>query len=1321
MNDENVSILRDFLNNTDINDNWLDGPLFYNKTQGGNKNMSREELGDQLIKVKATLGRVLFPKYPKVLGEGDNTYGIVSWEIVEVIEGEPQVNEYGNITVKGDYNSTIDFSKTYNILAREVVDSNWGLQYSLIYWNEDVDLRTINNQKTFLLNVFTPTQVDELFKVFDNPIEVIANHDEKELQKVKGIGPVNVKKIIKKYEEKKDLSAIYLKLDKIGLKSGMVNRLVRVYKEPMAIVQVINENPYRLAEEVDGIGFKTADDIAMKNGLSPKSVLRIKSYIKYYLNEQGNNGHSYVTAGELTTNIFNGLNGKDECYENYLDSEGNIIGNNLQDAIQELIDEKVIGIEGNENRSRRRVYLMKYYNLEKKIAENLKRLLTAKNDFKYYDWREKVAELEDRQGFNFSDEQLKGIKLGLDNQVCLITGYAGSGKSSLVSGILAALEDYPFAQTCLSGKGAARLQEVTGVEGMTIHRLLNYRNGNFEYNSSLQLPYDIIILDEVSMVGGEIFLTLIESIRSGSKLIMLGDPGQLESIGSLNLITDMLNSSLIPNVRLKQVHRQAKKSGVLTSAYDVRNNVQLFDDVDFEGVETRGELQDMTFDILLKKDRIKEDVLVYFQKYYNSDLVNKNIMDIQIVSPVKTRGEACVEKLNLAIQQLINPVNPEDNKPKHKINRKKDENGEDRSYYIQKNDKIMCIKNNYHVLNLRGEEVSIYNGWTGIVDNIMNNFIYLRFPLLDEIVIMDEDDIADYLVLGYASTVHKCVTGDSWILIQDDNGHIKNIQIQNFDEKWIGKYKVWNGYYFEKPDKFYSNSLMKTIKIITKRKYCLQGLYNHEIYVLNKNGEIEKKELQNLEKEDFILINKNLELEKNVKNYYLPLPKQWFNLGNLDKRTIIYDLPKELTKDFAVFLGMMVADGTVYKNKIALGKKEYDYLDRFCNLIRKIFGYDAHIRNTKGKMGIVEVNSIFISNFCKNIDGLQPNKKDIPDIILSSSLEIQASFLSALFEDGYINIKKDKFDHIELSSKNKNIIDKVRIMLLNFGIISSYLEKYNGCKGNKYKYYCLFIYKKEAIIFKEKIGYLTKLNQEKIKYCLKEEAKPTSPRISIPYIYQKVEDIIIENNLIKYDLRVKYILNNLKKRKTITENALNIIFSICEKNNIKDKKLIYLKELVDNYYFEKIEKIEEKDLQTTYCFNMPETHSFVVNGILSSNCQGSDFKVVIGVLDYSTPPSMLTCQLVYTMLTRAKKHCVLVAQNGALRKAIQTNYVSDKRTFLPEFLEEIEEKIKEESKKNKKEREHYDATKFNNPLGHKVSLDTGKIISFNKEDKNKND
>ena len=284
--------------------------------------MSSEELGEQLIKIQARLARILYPKYPKILGKGSETYGIVSWEVMDVIEGNPQINKYNCVTIKGDYNSEIIPNKIYNILAREATDPNWGLQYNLIYWNEEVDLNTVNNQKTFLAQIITQDQITEMFKVFDNPIEVIARHDEKALQRVKGIGPVYAKKIIRTYEEKKDLSVIYLELDKVGLTASMISRLMRTYQEPMAIVKVINDNPYRLVDDVEGVGFKTADNIALKAGMSPKSVKRIQSFIKYYLNEQGALGHSYITAGELTSAIFNALGDKDEVIEEYYDELG---------------------------------------------------------------------------------------------------------------------------------------------------------------------------------------------------------------------------------------------------------------------------------------------------------------------------------------------------------------------------------------------------------------------------------------------------------------------------------------------------------------------------------------------------------------------------------------------------------------------------------------------------------------------------------------------------------------------------------------------------------------------------------------------------------------------------------------------------------------------------------------------------------------------------------------------------------------------------------------------------------------------------------------
>lgn len=388
----------------------------------------------------------------------------------------------------------------------------------------------------------------------------------------------------------------------------------------------------------------------------------------------------------------------------------------------------------------------------------MKRLLNAENHFDYGNWKEKISALEEKQGFPFAEEQLNGIKLGLDKQVCLISGLAGSGKSSLVSGILASLSEYNFAQCALSGKAAARLQEVTGQAGCTIHRLLSYEpmSGGFAYNEKNQLPYHIIVLDEVSLVGGEIFLDLIKAIPDGSKLIMLGDMGQLESIGALNLAADIYESAVIPTVELKQVHRQAAQSGIITSAHSVRNQEQLYPD-GLDGIDIRGELQDMIFELTSDRTQNRAKVLNWFKKWYESDIVGKDIMKIQLIAPVKERGDCCVFNLNLDVQSYINPVNEFEDKIKM--------GSKDKSYYIHVNDKVMCIKNNYKTFDEYGVNCPIYNGWVGIVKDITPDFVKINFPLAGGIVCMSKNDVRSQLVLGYASTVHKLQGSDAPVVI----------------------------------------------------------------------------------------------------------------------------------------------------------------------------------------------------------------------------------------------------------------------------------------------------------------------------------------------------------------------------------------------------------------------------------------------------------------------------------------------------------------------------------------------------------------------------
>lgn len=935
-----------------------------------------ENIEGNLIKVRAQHCRNLFPRSPIVLGEGTNTFGITIWFVSSVLDGHPvnsmgvEVDPYwgGEITVTGEFGSKIDDTKEYIILAKEIEHPKYGKQYQLLYMNEDIDLKNVKGQRAFLKSFLSDLQIQELYKVFDNPLEVIDAHDTKELQKVKGIGPVLCEKICDRYEKAKDMSSIYMELDGMGLSGNLIQKLVARYQSPTKIIEMVKHNPYQLTYDVDGIGFLTADKIALSGGISPKSKKRIESYINYYLKEQGELGHSYVTASELLVNIYNELGGKNEVLEVYYDEEGNVTGNNVQSSIQDLIDKKILGMEDNENKAMRRVYLMKYYNLEMEIAYHLKRLLESKNFFSYDDWEEKVAEQEKKQGFEFTDEQKAGIKLGLDNQVCYITGGAGVGKSSLVAGILGALGDkYSFVQTALSGKAAANLQEITGETGMTIHRLLGYNPGNmgFMRNESNPLPYDIVILDELSLCGGSIFLDLIKAIPTGAKLICLGDQNQLEAIGALNLAADVYDSSVIPTVKLTKVHRQAQESGILTTSYLVKDKIQIHKENDYEGVEVRGNLQDMILDCKIDKDQTKDDVMAYFNKYYYDSEYRDNIMQIQILSPVKERGDACVDELNKAVQAEINPVNENDyRKPKILVKRKKDGNGKDRSFWIQKGDKVMCVKNNYKFFDVYENPVSIFNGWVGIVKDIDDTNVIVDFPLNPNPTLIPRKEVGAHLILGYASTIHKCVTGDSWI--HTNQGVM---QIQDVTTDMIGKLTVWNGKYFEKPDAFYVNPPMLTMVIETDGFHKFSGLPDHRIYVLGENG-------------------------------------------------------KEV--------------------------------------------------------------------------------KQLKDLCL-----------------------KDKL------------------------IYQPYLEE------NKY------------------------------------------------FDKERYENIIS----IKYD-----------------------------------------------------------GYKSTYCFNMPETHDMVVNGILSKNCQGSGFKVVIGALDYSTPPGMLTHQLVYTLLTRAKKECVLVAQTGALKKAIATDFVSTKRTFLKEFL-----------------------------------------------------
>lgn len=741
----------------------------------------------------------------------EDNWGILEVEPIEVEYGLIDYNGKGVITIKG-LMPRPNYVDTYTIIAKEVVDPQWGKQYDLLYMGTPMNLADENEQRIFLQNILTPTQFKNLYDTLDNPFEAIKDEDVKQLTTVKGIGAVIAARIIEKYKDTIDYSKAYVELDKYGLTPRMIEKLVVNFGSPDVAVEKINENPYLLADEVDGIGFAKADAIALKSGIDAFSVKRIRAFIIFYLEQQAYQGYSWLTPDVLMTAIITML--------------GNIPKEKINETIYFMKDKKELYW----NEARTFICLRKYFEMEKKIAKELLRLHYHPNRFNYHNWESVIKETEKQQGWEYTEQQFNGIKTVLENQVTIITGYGGTGKTSIVAGMLDVLSTYGFAQCALSGKAASRLTEVTGAEGFTIHRLLGYENGRFIRCENLPLEQDIIIVDELSMVGGHLFLSLLKAIDNGAKLIMICDIGQLESIGVANIAKDIIDSGIIPVVNLTQIHRQAEKSAIVTESLKIRKGIQIFDSL-FYGTEIRGELQDLELDIYDDKAYTTRKVISHFKE--KLQWVD-NILDLQVIVPVKTRGDACTFKLNKELQNIYNPYNPSKKEIKIKL-------AKDMEYILREGDKVIDTKNNYKTINIAGEITPIFNGNVGIIESIDldNNIIIIDFQYVGKIIIQKKNWMN--IELAYAMTVHKSQGSEFKIVI----GAVD-----------YAAYTLLN------------KELIYTL-ITRAKKYCVLIAESHALRhaIAQSNVSIKQTFLK-------FFLNKELNDEWEIENYLLTLPSE---------------------------------------------------------------------------------------------------------------------------------------------------------------------------------------------------------------------------------------------------------------------------------------------------------------------------------------------------------------------------------------------------------------------------------------------------------------
>lgn len=722
---------------------------------------------EKILKFECALDRIIYPKYSKKVQSGD--FAIFSMRITKWIDN--QIDGVEVIKLKGT-TCTLEYGTTYKIFCKLAETHEiYGDTYGLIYISKCIDISSKDKQKEFLKNVLNENLVEKLFDEYDDVIKLLENRDVKSLMKIKGIGNQVALRMIDEYEESKDYSSIYMELGQLGFTHTFIKKLVDFYKSPDTVIDIVKNNPYDLLR-VDGIGFKKADEVACKVGITQYDVRRIKGFLLYYLNDRGEAGRSYLNYQDLMKALY--------------DTLGFVPEEIINTTAKQMIDNKDVVVLDNGSK----IALKKFYDLEKNIMNELFRLQiglvkVVENDsnklnsihddyipksFNIGNWETITENVEEKQGFMFTDEQRAAIKLSLDNHVMALTGGAGSGKTSTANGICSLYSGYSILACALSGKASVRITEATGLSASTIHRALGYQNGEFMFNKDNKLAVDIVLIDEATMINGALFLSLLEAIPTGAKVIIMGDVQQLTPIGNCQVFADILDSNVLPVVKLSKPHRQALRSGIIPTSIKIANQEQIFDG-NYTGNVIIGELEDMELDISGKgnDESISDKIIKHFQieleKFHD-------IMEVQICVPMRLRGELSCYNLNSKIQSIYNPKLSNGNEIEIFLEKKKDEA---KKYIIRAGDKVINTKNNYKCINSEGDTTPVFNGNMGIVKEIeKNGMCTIDFIGIGEVIFTKSD--CKNLELGYACTVHKLQGSGfcSTIVGLDNSSYIMN-------------------------------------------------------------------------------------------------------------------------------------------------------------------------------------------------------------------------------------------------------------------------------------------------------------------------------------------------------------------------------------------------------------------------------------------------------------------------------------------------------------------------------------------------------------------
>ena len=571
-------------------------------------------------------------------------------------------------------------------------------------------------------------------KFGDDTLRIIEEEPER-LAEVKGISERKAREIAEQVEEKADMRKAMMFLQKYGISQTLGVKIYQQYKQDM--YRILKENPYKMAEDINGIGFKMADEIASRIGIHTDSDYRIRSGLLYILLLATGEGHVYLPKKLLL-----------ERAQQLLGVQADYMEKHLTDL---SIDRKIVikEIETDHTGKQQVIYASQYYQIELHTAQMLHEL-NVKDTAEEGVLQEKIKQIQRAEKIDLDEKQQEAIKEAVRNGLMVITGGPGTGKTTTINAIIRyfEMEGLDIYLAAPTGRAAKRMTEATGYEAKTIHRLLELTGipeessarVHFERNAQNPLEADVIIIDEMSMVDIFLMHALLSAVVTGTRLILVGDVNQLPSVGPGSVLKDIIRSGEFPVVELTKIFRQASQSDIVVNAHKIN-----------QGIPVVLDNKSMDFFFLKRYDAnvIISVVITLIQKKLPK-FVDAQPYDIQVLTPMR-KGLLGVERLNGILQQYLNPPEKEKKEKEHG-------NG-----LFREGDKVMQIKNNYQIeWEIRGlygipveKGVGVFNGDTGILREI-NTFAETVTVEFDERRFVEYSfKQLDELELAYAITIHK--------------------------------------------------------------------------------------------------------------------------------------------------------------------------------------------------------------------------------------------------------------------------------------------------------------------------------------------------------------------------------------------------------------------------------------------------------------------------------------------------------------------------------------------------------------------------------------